>query len=297
MRPSFLFFLGLSSVISLSLAPALKAQGTGMGAGVTQGTFTDASGAQHAWRVQESHALTWDDKPYIPVGMTFVAQSLSARPTDVDLQKDKESLQRLRARGITDLCLKPSIGISRVSPEAFQKLIDYLEAEGFSYGISLNDAPREPLLGYYIRPSSSLRDVPNNETQMVYPARGILSSFYFSFLASSGEIMDRGEATIRNNALVAPLTDTTSLASVASSQDKRLLFLIPERVYMPSESPGLPNLWEGFEGYRDSLLAFFNHVKLGKGFRFFLDPLAPRLGLTDEMKQVIPSSTTLAVLG
>jgi hypothetical protein len=285
-KPINAYFV-LSALALLALVSG-RAHAQGAMQGVTKGTFTDATGSKHNWSVQENHVLNWDEKPYIPVGVTFVAQSLSTRPTDDDLQKDKETLQRLRKQGITDLCLKPTIGISRVNPEIFQKLIDFLDAEGFSYGLALNDAPREPLLGYYVHPSSFLQDIPPGAERMTYPARGVLSSLYFSQLSSSGEILDRGEVAIRNDSLIASLTEMTTIL------DKRLFFLIPERVYMPTENPGIPNLWEGFEAYRDTLLTFFSRVKLGKGFRFFLDPLTPRLGLTEEMKQVIPSSSTFS---
>jgi hypothetical protein len=40
------------------------------------GTYLESDGAKHAWRVTPGHALLWEERPFLPVGEVFRAESL-----------------------------------------------------------------------------------------------------------------------------------------------------------------------------------------------------------------------------
>ncbi len=268
---------GLLVLLLFLLAPVRAA-----GALPSQGTYTDAAGGKHPWRINEAHALLWDGKPYLPVGSAFLAQSWGPSPAEEDWSSDVAALALLKERGVTDLYVRPARGgLTGVKPEHIQRLLDHLEAQGFTYGISVHDGPREPLIGHEVRPGAYRQAVaarPGGSVRFTVPDLG--AALYFAVGGASGEVLDAGEAALVADGAQAPLPSRSSEAVV---------FLVPEKIYAPGSGLGLPNLWDGFDRYRDGLLALLGQVKLGKGFRFFLDALPPDLALREEGRRLVPS--------
>lgn len=70
-----------------------------------------------------------------------------------------------------------------------------------------------------------------------------------------------------------------------------ILLLYPQRLYFAGTPEShLPDLWQGYDEYRDRLLTFFSRLKLGPGFRFFLDPMTDKIGFQGEVENVIPTT-------
>jgi hypothetical protein len=116
---------------------------------LSRGAFTDAAGKTHAWQINLAHALIWNGNPYLPVGGRFQARSWTsggAETADADWQSDVDALAKLKERGVTDLYVQPARGggLLSVPGPAIQRLLDHLEREGFTYGLSINDAPTTP---------------------------------------------------------------------------------------------------------------------------------------------------------
>src|SRR5439155_26915052 len=65
-----------------------------------------------------------------------------------------------------------------------------------------------------------------------------------------------------------------TLASDRNQQVGSVALLYPRKTIRASSEGYLPDLWAGFDSYRDRLLAILTQVKFGPGLRFFLDPLA-----------------------
>jgi hypothetical protein len=156
---------------------------------VSQGAFTDAAGAKHVWRINGAHTLIWDGEAYLPVGGRFQARSWVAGAGEADWQADVAALKTLKEKGVADLLLQPAAtpdqrptGITRVAPAALQRLMDHLDAEGFTYGVSLNDGPRDPLIGYVVRPGAYRRgevQAPQG-TILRFPLQNVGSSLFFA---------------------------------------------------------------------------------------------------------------------
>ena len=273
-------FAANSSKAALNLAPApvlLKPQASGV--------YQDAAGGSHAWTVGQAHGLTWDGTPYLPVGASFVPLTWVDLPTDANWAKDKAALDVLKKSGVRDVLLSAGTrGLTHASPAAVQRVLDYLDASGFQYGLRIADAPDNPLVGYVVKPAVYRNpSPPSNGPTRFRHIPGLTGAFYLLVSTHDKEIDESGAARLAGG-------DTAEVRLKAQATDDVLL-LYPERAYAPGTPEGrLPDLWQGYDGYRDRVLGFFSHVKPGPGFRFFLDPLTANLGFGGEVDNVVPTS-------
>lgn len=291
LRPRSTTWLNAAALLlafAASCAPVLAGPSV-----VSQGAFVDAAGAKHTWRINGAHALIWDGEAYLPVGGRFQARSWAAGASEADWQADAAALRILKEKGVTDLLLQPApapgqrpTGITNVAPAALQRLMDFLDAEGFTYGVSLNDGPRDPLIGYVVRPGAYRRgDVQAPQgTTLRFTLQNLGSSLFFAATQKDGEVIASGEADM--------VADGARVTVPPIGGDSLAVFLIPEKIFLPSGSSsiGLPNLWDGFDSYRDALLVHLGGVKWGKGLRFFVDPLGPDLWPRGDAERLLPSS-------
>lgn len=261
----------------------------------SQGSYTDKDSTAHRWYINAAHTLIWDDKPFVPVGGMFQAKSWSATATDADYESDIAALTILKEHGVMDIYVQPAQGgITTVKRENIQRLVDYLDTNGFTYGVSLNDGPREPLIGYVVRPGAFRQVVPPEGGDLRFTVPDSVSGLYFSVGTSGGDVREQGEAEVEGDILrVTAKADNDS--SIVDPTRQTVILLVPERVYTPGNAVagneiGMRNLWEGFDAYRDNVITAFSGVHFGKGFRFLCDPLPANMALTDTFARFIPSS-------
>lgn len=249
---------------------------------VSGGVFTDREGKTHSWTINSAHTLIWGDKPFVPVGGRFQVRSWSPRSTEADYQADITALEVLKQNRITDLYLQPARGgITGVSVTAIQRIVDYLDKEGFTYGVSINDAPQELLAGYEIRPGKYRNVAPTDGGNLRFPIDTLTSAMYFLVSENGQEILQTGEAT---------MVAEGARVTVDAIPGKNVVFLLPKKAFFGAANIGVPNLWEGFDNYRDTLLAHLRKVKFGTGFRFFLDPLPADLRFSEAFEAFVPLS-------
>ena len=105
----------------------------------------------------ERGAGAWADlggAPYLPVGAVFVPLSWTGAGGEEDWAKDKAALDLLGKSGVHDLVLSAGAkGLTHVAPAAAQRVLDYLDANGFHYGLRIADFPQDPLIGYVVKPA------------------------------------------------------------------------------------------------------------------------------------------------
>ena len=100
-----------------------------------------------------AHVLDWDGAPYLPVGGAFTPHFWAEGQTDAAWDADTQALQTLKQHGVTDLSLTAGPGgLTHVPTAAVQRLLDYLDANGFQYGLEIADFPQDPLVGYVVKP-------------------------------------------------------------------------------------------------------------------------------------------------
>jgi hypothetical protein len=261
------------------LAPPFAVQARG-----TSGTYKDSGGVAHPWSINAAHVLVWDDRPFVPVGGRFQAKSWTSGATEADFQSDVDALATLKRCGVTDVYVQPARGgLTSVPPAAIQRLLDRLDQEGFTYGISINDGPQEVLAGFDVRPGKYRNVAPEEGGMLRFPIEKAVSARYFLVNNTGSDFISSGSAT---------MVAEGARVVIGPAPGKNILFVLPVRAHFPSEGFGLPNLWEGFDTYRDSLIALFRQVKPGKGFRFFVDPLPSTLDLTEEASAFVPTSAS-----
>ncbi len=79
--------------------------------------------------------------------------------------------------------------------------------------------------------------------------------------------------------------------SVPPIPGRNIVFVIPQIVHFNTQTGGFPNVWDGFDSYRDRLMMLLRQVKPGKGFRFFVDPLPANLSYPEESESFLPTGT------
>ncbi len=247
----------------------------------SSGTFNDAAGAKHDWTITRSHALKWDGKPYLPLGQSITPQSFSSTRPDV-WEADVQKLEKLKSIGILDLIVTPPGTLTDTPPASFQRLVDYLEEQGFTYGIEFGKGITRSVFGTVVKPNS-YRFIDKNSLSATWNVSGSETNLYV--ITSTTE----DSKIIRINE--APTIDGVATASLENVNSDRIVALLyPHKTVVPNSQGGLPDLWNEYDNYRDRLLDYFSHIKLGKGFRFFLDPLASKLCLAGETDYLIPQS-------
>lgn len=270
-------------ILPLVLVLIAISTATAFGAAVkykTSGTFVDSAGGQHPWSINDGHTLLWESSPYIPAGAVLVFSSLAPGADDDAYKRDVASLETLKAKGITDIVVKGPVAITAASPNSLQRILDYLDSNGFTYGIEINDGPTAALQGYVISPSRYRVEGPSDQTSYSFAWRGVDSALYVVMSKLDNTVRSNGGAIVRDGKVVVNLT--------GALRDGDILMVYPHKSYKAAE---MADLWSGYAEYRDRLLAFFTGVKFGGGLRFFLEPFTSKMDFTGEMVGFLPDSS------
>ncbi len=247
------------------------------------GQFTDRTGSIHPWSINSAHTLIWDNAPFIPVGGVFIPKYLANGATDANWKSDTQSLDLLKQKGLTDIIIDPYVSATDVTSAAWQKLIDYLDSNGFRYGIAFGMGIDRPLTGTLIKPSIYRTDNVNSYGEASWRVAASDKAHYYLVDTQDGsQIFREGEISVNGGVATAPAGDKIVGTAVG--------LLYPHVVITPYMNYNLPDIWGGFDAYRDHLLAIFSNVKFGSGLRFFIDPLGDRLGIPPNADYLIPDS-------
>lgn len=262
--------------------------------GLNDGIYRDRDEKQHAWAIQRSHLLTWNDQPYAPAGVVFHSRYLKD-PTPDNLQADGAELDRLKSGGVQDIWIEPGRGLLENTPAQTQALIDAAETRGFRYGLRVGDRSRSPLIGFspVLAPVhvSPVKLQPGaRETWTVSAPRGRRALFALvdqpnrktnNWVVGSGETvvekdLARVEVQIRKTSLLGKVPGT--------------LLVVPEIQVEPDELGSFGDLWESMTAYSERLKKHLQALKFGPGLRFILDPFAAGDGTVGQEDLVFPSS-------
>lgn len=249
----------------------------------SRGIFVDGTGVKHAWTITATHTLQWENAPYIPVGGLFSPASLSS-DSEQAWQTDQATLAELQAKGLQDMIIDPGITLVDVPATRLQRLIDALESAGFRYGLAFGKGVPNPLTGTVVKPAS----------YKCYVGQGQVASWQTPNADTA--VMVLAEASTGHNEIAristVHLTDDNITTSIEAppTVGPVVPYLYPHKSIPVGTRGSIPDVWTGFDTYRDRVLALFSKIKLGKGFRFFLDPLGPSLGLLGENDYLIPDS-------
>lgn len=245
------------------------------------GVYIDRDGKSHTWSINDAHTLIWDSKAFIPVGGMFCSKYLTDGQTDENWNADAAALEAIKAHGVRDVYINPVKGATLVPPEAWQRLVDHLDAEGFTYGVELTDGPEKWLTGWIVRPSLyRLPDIGEDRT-VTLNLPSALGGIWVLADARTGDVVETGS--------LKPADGKVTIAVQGKPDARRVLLVYPVKK-IDSGKDGLQNLWEGFGSYRDRLISVMGAVRFGKGLRFWVDPFINEMGLRGETPHLIPDS-------
>ncbi|CCW34507.1 hypothetical protein CTKA_00473 [Chthonomonas calidirosea] len=248
------------------------------------GTFRPAaSSTAFTWQVTASNALNWNHVPYVPVGVAFTPVSFKEGSPSA-WHSDEAYLDALKAHGITDVLITPPDSLVDVSPSALQRLIDAMEARGLHYGIGFGRGLEQPLTGFEVRPAVYRFDDPNRNVALWQVSDAEAAAYFVVDAAADSRLIGAGMATINRGVASISLDDFHGTAHPVA-------LLVPLlKLHRDADGVGLPDVWGEFDAYRDRLLDLLRQVHFGAGLRFFLDPLGPTLGFSDEALFMVPNS-------
>lgn len=249
----------------------------------SNGEFTAKDKSIHRWKIDGAHTLIWDGQPYIPVGGVFYSRYICIGQTEENWQADVKSLETIKASGITELLLKAIGPATRTKPAAWQRLTDYLDDNGFTYGIDLADGPKSPLSGNIIEPAKYRVADITKDTTFTFNMPDVTSALWMLCGATDGTVIASGGASVSGGKVRVDIK--------ARSDQSCVLLLYPEKEFSNGGQSGVEDIWSGFDEFRDRLLAFVSALKFGKGFRFFVDPLTSKMDFPGDMPNVIPDSS------
>jgi len=266
----------ITSATLLAAVLSVHAQGVMVG----QGIFVDREGGTHRWQITPAHSLQWDGQVYLPVGVWFTPQSLRADATEADFQRDERLLDALAQAGVNDVCVVPRDAATSIPTPHWQRLVDALESRHLRYGISLGEAGLPIAQGYVVAPASNR--IANIVQSGVVVFRAPYADYALTFVVDTHDnsILSHSQVSVEQGVGRLPLQIQEGVLAVMVSYPHRPL----------ADTGGfVPNVWEGYDAWRDGVLQTLGKVRFGKGLRFFADPLG-RWTLPLEDDGIVPSS-------
>lgn len=247
------------------------------------GRFTDRTGAAHAWQVSKARELIWEGAPYEPIGTWFTPRVLAQSATDELWAQDTAELASLKAAGVGDLIIDPGRSAAAISPEVWQRVIDHLEAQGFRYGIAFGTGLDTPLTGMLVNPSAFRIPEVHDGMDVAWDAPNADFAWFVVVDARDGtQIAEQGRIPVTGG--------QASIATGPRVSEGSVAILYPHGALRPARHGTIPDIWSGFDRYRDRLLLTLGAVKFGPGLRFFLDPLGPPVALDGDAEHFVPDA-------
>jgi len=265
--------------IVISPAPQLSRTNSKEATIITTGCFIDKYGTPHYWHINKAHTLIWDGEQFIPAGGMFIY--------DRDWNLVKAQLDLLKRYGVKNIYLHLGVNQPYVWKDYsdddyrfFQQTIDYLDANGFTYGIEFQALEAK---GFgYSYPSGIVVDSVKSSGIVRVEAKEPRSGIYLVLDNKSGKPVDSGEAHVVDGKYL------EAYVSVPKDADYRLVF--------QADRAGPDNFvmyyWdEKYQNYVEKVREHYSKVKLGPGFRFVVDPLWNEMNTSHDF---IPSATAFA---
>ena len=247
------------------------------------GVFTDRAGVAHVWSVSANRGLTWDGQPFTPVGVWFTPRCLSVGATEENLSHDADLLRTLKASGVGDVIVDPVV--SAAAPEAadWQRVVDLLEEHGMRYGIAFGGGIDTQLTGMLVNPSAFRITGVHDGMDIAWDAPNADHAWFLVTDARDGtQISMEGRIPVRNGQV--------GVSTTARVTDGSVAILYPRVTLGPPRSGMIPDVWSGFDRFRDRLLLTLGQVRFGPGLRFFLDPLGPPIAPEGDADHFVPDS-------
>lgn len=278
---------------------------------LSYGTYIDRDGVPHRWYVTRKHAMVWDGNLWLPSGGMYNSDFVAAaRPLRIFQQpaeklveiweKEKKLLRTLKNTSNTDIYFVDDITITPAW--IWQRFLDYLDLNDFTYGIEINvlrdnfkyNYIMKPVRGYFIK--AGRYQIPVYEKGIYFRPikeerfRNITRVLYMLFDKRAVKVVKTGYAEVvrgKEGAIA-----SANLSSIPKGD--YTLYFTPE---VTSPSYHFQDYWNDYEECERKILKLLSRIKLGKGFRCFLDPFANEMagGTGVNGYHLIPNSVAFQI--
>ncbi len=229
---------------------------------ITTGRFVDKYGTPHYWHINKAHTLFWDGKPFIPAGGMFIY--------DRDWNLVKAQLDLLKRYGVTNIYLHLGVNQPYVWKDYsdddyrfFQKTIDYLDDNGFTYGIEFQ-ALEAKGPGFDYPGGGPSVDHVKTDGIVHAEAKDARSAVFLVNDDATGKVVQFGVAKVVDNKTV------EADVKLPGPGDYRVVFQVDK----PGPDGFVMYHWDDkYENYVKKVRSHYSKVRLGPGFRFLADPL------------------------
>lgn len=230
---------------------------SGLGIAQSQGTYRPTGAPPAQWRVNEHHALIWNQTPYLPVGVRVSTIA---------------GIKEAFTQGIRDVVLDlPASGVG------WSDLLAACEAGGMRYLIALNSVT--PIArGFAVEPEAFRVSGIVSDINVDVPLPGAVSALVVLVTKRDGMIHLAERHAIENGRLKMPIKAPNSL--------EHILLIYPETTGLAT-----PDYWEGFDIHRDLLLSSLTKHATGPGLRGIINPVGEALQHSAEATRFVPNST------
>lgn len=228
---------------------------------VTTGCYTDKYGVPHHWHINKAHTLIWDGQPFMPAGGMFIY--------DRDWNLVKAQLDLLKHYGVRDIYLHLGVNqpylwkdYSDDDYAFFQKTIDYLDDNGFTYGIEFQALEAKGPGYSYPRGGARVDNVTTSGTVRA-EEKEARSAVFIVHDKETGQVVQTGTARVDGDYLEADVV-------VPREGNYRVVFAADR----PCPNDFVMYYWgDEYQRYVEKVRSHYSKVRLGPGFRFLVDPL------------------------
>ncbi len=222
-----------------------------------QGVYRPTTGTGASWSINQNHALFWDGKPYLPVGLRLSA--------------DLPNLDAIKAAGIGDVIVElPANGMG------WKDAISKLEKAGMRYMIAITSIA--PLATGVVVEPQGYRFVGLTEKKRIrFALPGCQYAYTVLAIRADGQIQKTERVKIENGYFDQEVNPPNDL--------EHILLVYPESV-----NASYVDYWSGMDTQRDSILSALKAAPLASGFRGIINPMGETAQLKSE-RGFVPSST------
>lgn len=265
---------------------------------INTGTFADKFGVPHRWHVNKVHTCFWDGEPYIPVGGMFIP--------DADFNHFKAQIDMLAHYGVRDIYW--NVGSSVMIPHTwgdksdeqirnFQRCIDYMDEMGIRYGMQCSGLQAHgwsyenmggPNVGVRVRElTAEQREKKIASIEITKPEGGELKIEESKLIAFHNKVNDAFYLIrdARTDAMVAHGHADCRKDDRKEKGEHDYVFTIDLGDLPPGDyvvgytlaqrrdgwNDNMFYWSEDTEKYYEAIRKLYTRVKMGPGFRFFVD--------------------------
>lgn len=221
------------------------------------GVYKASEGKSVSWSINEHQSLIWDGQPYLPVG--------------IRIDGTVAAVNAAKSQGIRDVIVDlPANGLG------WAEVLNALNQSGMHFLIRVDSlAPTAP--GFAIEPQAYRITGITQDRTISLEIPGAKSAFVVLATKNDGQIVASSRETIKNGLLI--------YDAKPGAEIEHVLLVYPEL-----NSIEQPDLWEGLDQERDSLLAALRHTPLGNGLRGIVNPMGRTLALPGKEPRFVPTS-------